>query len=601
VSAALPPAAAREILLAGREPGRDWIVPAQPRARLSRAALAWLFGQTWGRLLFFSVASWIAIVLVLEVKLGNVMLAWPLLLLAAYGAIFCGGLLAILVGALSRAGGESRATAARDDTYGDARFAPLAAEFAERDAAAACLIYRPERAGSAVGYVAPNERDLRVARWSWDQLSRHVLVVGATGSGKTSTVFSHLMLSARVPWVYQDQKAELPLRDLFPQRPVWGLDTRGHRTRSAVWNPLDEVRGPEDVEVLAALLFPDRGDQNDWVIRGARLLFEGLLKHHRFPSLQAVAWLLEHKPMDELVASLPGGYASSVQDPRTRSYFHSTLLEVLKPWSTARIAAVTMEPSTVRLEDFIREGGYVLANEDKHLRQPVTLFWGMLLYRLRQRAADSSRLLLLMDEFGDAGRVPNMAQALALYRGKGVAIVAGVQSLGLMRAVYGEDEWTAVRDGFGSLLVLAANMPAELRREVTDQLGKWTLLHQHESSSWNSPSVSLGAHGANLSLGGLGGGRSTPTRHPVDLIPMDQWAVWGAARAAIVRSLQPTWWVPVAVPIEPAPLGPPTPEPAGDWRELERERVARLGATLGERLVPELSAAADERHKLLFS
>jgi hypothetical protein len=198
-----------------------------------------------------------------------------------------------------------------------------------------------------------------------------------------------------------------------------------------------------------------------------------------------------------------------------------------------------------------------------------------------------------MDEFGDAGRIPNMAQALALYRGKGVAIVAGVQSLGLMRAVYGEDEWTAVRDGFGSLLVLAANMPAELRREVTDQLGKWTLLHEHESSSWNSPSVSFGQHGPNVSLGNLGAGRSTPTRHPVDLVPMDQWAVWGRARAAIVRSLQPTWWVPVPVPLEPAPLGPRVTEPAGDWRELEAERVASLGATLDRQLGPARAAPDD--------
>ena len=69
---------------------------------------------------------------------------------------------------------------------------------------------------------------------------------------------------------------------------------------------------------------------------------------------------------------------------------------------------------------------------------------------------------------------------------------------------------------------------------------------------------------------------------------------------ALCCSLQPTWWVPVAVPIQPAALGPPTPEPAGDWRELEVERVARLGATLGEQLVPELGAA-EKRHKPLFS
>lgn len=53
------------------------------------------------------------------------------------------------------------------------------------------------------------------------------------------------------------------------------------------------------------------------------------------------------------------------------------------------------------------------------------------------------------------------------------------------------------------------------------------------------------------------------------------------------------------MPLEPAPLGPRVPEPAGDWRELEAERVARLSETLGERLVP--VSDATEWHKLLFS
>ncbi len=137
---------------------------------------------------------------------------------------------------------------------------------------------------------------------------------------------------------------------------------------------------------------------------------------------------------------------------------------------------------------------------------------------------------------------------------------------------------------------------------MTDQLGKWTLLHEHESARWNSPSVSLGGHGATASLGSIGAGRSSPTRHPVDLIPMDPWAVWGAARAAVVRSLQPTWWVPVAAPIQPAPLGAPAPEPAGDWRELQRERVARLGATLGEQLADAAPATGlDDLQTPLFS
>ena len=44
---------------------------------------------------------------------------------------------------------------------------------------------------------------------------------------------------------------------------------------------------------------------------------------------------------------------------------------------------------------------------------------------------------------------------------------------------------------------------------------------------------------------------------------------------------------------------PPVPEPAGDWRELETQCVARLGVTLGDQLIPVSDVA--ERHKLLFS
>jgi type IV secretory pathway TraG/TraD family ATPase VirD4 len=72
-----------------------------------------------------------------------------------------------------------------------------------------------------------------------------------------------------------------------------------------------------------------------------------------------------------------------------------------------------------------------------------------LLHRLRNRpSGDASPLVLLLDEFGDAGRIPNMAQALATYRSKGVAIVAGVQSFALMESVYGE---TGVARGPGRL------------------------------------------------------------------------------------------------------------------------------------------------------
>ena len=472
-----------------------------------------------------------------------------------------------------------------DRTYGTARWHPLRREWWNPEhAIAAALVIRPETRASADGIVPWTVKDATFVHFPWTQLSRHTLVVGATGSGKTTGIYHHIMLSSRVPWIYQDQKAELPLRSRFPERPVWGLDTRGYKTRSAVWNPMDEVQGPEDIEVMSALLFPDKGNMNDWIVRGARMLFEAMCKRWHFGSLQEYVYLIEHTSMERIIAELPAGYTTALADARARAYYVSEILDVLRPWiNTARIAEVTFGPSTVTLNDFIDRGGYVLCNEDKHLRQPVTLFWGMLLHRLRNRSAlDAFPLLLLLDEFGDAGRIPNMAQALAMYRSKGVGIVAGVQSLALMESVYGEAEWKAVRDGFGTYIVLAANITPQLQAELTEQLGSFTVEHAQSSAGVSGPG------------GGVHMGMSSPSRVASPLVPLDQWAYWSAARAAIVRgSTGPTWWIPWPVEIAPSPIGERMLTEAGEWRLRESQRIAALGTVVRGELPAAIPVAAE--------
>jgi hypothetical protein len=494
----------------------------------------------------------------------------PALRLAA--ALLWGGAFLLLWHGKRGLGGKS---------YGDARFERIGREFGDRRrAVGALLVRRRETRLARRQFVRPlTPASTKLVFLTWDQLSRHLLVVGASGAGKTSGFFNHLMLSARVPWIYQDQKAELPLKERFSDRPLWGLDSRGHETRSAVWNPLDEVRGPGDVDVLAALLFPDRpGDQNLWVVRGARRIFGALLKLERHPSLQSLAWSLENESPEDLTRRLRSGSAATLADPRTRGHYLSELLEVLGPWTSSRIARITQGPSTVTLEAFMRGGGYVLGNEaELELRGPLTAFWGLLLHRLRNRPSGAPRLLLLLDEFGDAGRIPHMAQALALYRAKQVALVAGIQSYALLESVY-RGEWKAVRDGFGTVFVLTANLDRGLAERLGRELGQFT----RRRASW-SIAAQLGASGTTLGPS-FGSGPEIGVR----LVSRDGWGAWSDARACLARAAWPTFWVPCPVEIEPTPLGAKEEVPSEDWRALDAKRLAALtkGARPGDARPP---------------
>jgi hypothetical protein len=486
----------------------------------------------------------------------------PFLMTVLLGLVGLGG--AALAGVLLH--GRVRL---RRRAWGNARFERIDREFGRRrDAICALLVRRRENRAAQRRLVRSwTPASTQLAFLTWDQLSRHLLVVGASGAGKTTGFFNHLMLSASVPWVYQDQKAELPLRESFPARPVWGLDTRGRRTRSAVWNPLDEIRGPEDVDVLAALLFPDRpGDQNLWVVRGARRIFGSLLKLERHDSLQSLAWSLENQPADALAGRLRAGSAATLADPRTRGHYLSELLEVLGPWTSSRVARVTQGRSTVSLEAFTTGGGYVLGNEaEQELRGPVTAFWGLLFHRLRNRPAGAAPLVLLLDEFGDAGRIPHMAQALALYRAKNVSLVAGIQSYALMESVYGR-EWKAVRDGFATTLVLTANLDPGLAGRLSRELGRFT-----RGRLAGNLTAHLSAQGPSLGPS-VGFGQEIG----VDLVSRDEWGRWSAARACLVRAARPTWWVPCPIEIGAGPPSAPEEVPEADWRAVEAQRLAAL-------------------------
>jgi hypothetical protein len=405
--------------------------------------------------------------------------------------------------------------------------------------------------------------NLTLLAFRWDILNSHVFVVGPQTSGKTASFYAPIMYSSLVPWVYQDSKAELPFRDEFSDLPVWGLDIRGHQTRSGIWNPMEEIRSTEDFDLLVDYIFPvNPKDPNPWVREMARVIFGAVLRSRRWESIQQIARTLRESRLEPFLATLDPIFQDTMKEPKSQVPVLQDLVVTLSRWETVRVRAITEGKSTVTLDDYIDLGGYVMNCEDSDaLKVPVHVFWAMLLGRLRNRPEGASKLLLLLDEFGDCGRIPNIQRALVLLRSKGVAIVAGIQNLGLLQDVYPTD-WKAVMEGFGTRIWLARKLEDELREKLSKALGKITRRVPPSSKEGKE------------------------TEKEADLMPLDAWGKWSEARVALGRLHGFTYWLPVPLPIPKTRLGPEL-EGGDPWADSEAELRAAAEDALKAAGLPE--------------
>lgn len=449
------------------------------------------------------------------------------------------------------------------DGRANAQFRDVPEEWGPRDVDSNVARDKDRPSAEILGYRSPTKlarrlvgtgqackENLTFVSFRWDILSRHIFLLGPQGSGKTSGFYAHLMLSSQYPWIYQDSKAELPFREQFPDRVVWGLDARGHATRSVVWNPMEEVQSSEDFDLLVDFTFPViPRDANPWVRQMSRILFTAILKARRWVSIQEIARTVRRMRLQPFLDYLDPIWKDLLSDPKNYAPVLQDLVAGLSCWETPRVRAITEGPSAVRLDDFISRGGYVMNSESSDaLRIPVQVFWSMLQSRLRDRPEGASRILLLMDEFGDAGKIPHIERALILLRSKGVAIVAGIQNMGLLEDVYPQN-WKAVLQGFGTRVWLARNMEDDMRERLSRALGKWTR---------RVPAVNS---------------TSKETEREVDLMPLDGWGSWSQQGVALGRLHGFTYWTPYSIPIPRFPLGEAL-SPTDPWEEAEAQRKA---------------------------
>ena len=339
-------------------------------------------------------------------------------------------------------------------------------------------------------------RPYTIARIPWPKgaETRHTIVSGTTGSGKT-VLIADLVEQIRERGercVVYDKMGSYTETFYDPARDVLlnPLDKRAPR-----WSPFAEARSARDFDTMAAALIPRQKDAADpfWITAARQLFSHGaavLWKRGETRNRVLVDHLLKTE-LSALAEAMEGTVAQSIVDPANPK----TALSV-RAMLTANIGAMdllTDEGPTFSIREWIehRSPGFLFLTSrgDQHasLRGLISTWLEIAVNALLSLPReDGRRIWVILDELPTLHQLPSLRPGLAESRQFGGCFVLGVQVFSALRDLYGRDGAETISGLCGNRVVLATP-DKDTSEWSAESLGRVEVESLSEGVSYETP------------------------------------------------------------------------------------------------------------------
>jgi len=336
---------------------------------------------------------------------------------------------------------------------------------------------------------------------------QHALVVGPAGTGKTRTLFMPNAALATGSFVVTDPKGELWMHTSGYHDHAWRFAPREpEASRCCNWIPLCADTRTADL-LAAAAMQSDRQGGGDpfWGLAEAQVC-SALFAHTATlpaPTPATAYALLGSGPRGLLAAfrdskSLGARQCAAMLGDLRGEMLASIVLGVsnrlawLKEPAVQRFTSANLEPPDFRVLAQEPTAVYwVLHEQDVALLQPLSaIFFTLLLDQLGSTALETP-VLLLLDEFANLGVLPRFPTTISVARGRGIALVLGVQALSQLDGLYGRAGAETIRVNCAAKVILHG-LDYAGAAEVSRSLGEQTVTYQprtSDASRWSEQHV----------------------------------------------------------------------------------------------------------------
>jgi type IV secretion system protein VirD4 len=416
-----------------------------------------------------------------------------------------------------------RTTLPESDAHGTARFSSL-------DELKANNILRKNLETDAGDFIIGQSKQGFLVL-EWKRTSRHVLIIGVNGSGKTFSIIC--------PNIIGSTGESLFISDVKRQKgttngELWEL-TSGYRKKACYFSPLEPTKNMLKFNWIPAL----RGD-----VVTAKLFAEAVVFSSEGAKNAGASAFWYETARDLLAATWL--HAAETDDPTPANAYHilmmkeSELRKLLENSHVpaARLAARTYLDapdktsgsmlSTARnsfsfmqspeIQHFTNTSNatdfsvlrreevaiyYQARSEKKTLLQPLNCL--ILTYMFTQlKETDGLMVKFILDEFANFGKIPDFATEITLLRDKNLPIIAAVQTYrSQIESVYGRTETETILTNFNNKFCFAG-LDEKSAEEVSRSLGEFTYVQEKISRSTSglldgtSTSRSIHEHGRRL-------------------------------------------------------------------------------------------------------
>lgn len=357
-----------------------------------------------------------------------------------------------------------------------------------------------------------------------DILSKHILLLGGSGCGKTNA-FCYTVdemrrqMTDRDIAIIFDTKGEFFDEFSQPGDYVVGNSPR-FRPISHTWNIFDEILadGGDDASVgmnareLAAALFHDRGSATQpFFCNAARDIFRGILIHFIRQARQDPAVWGGRLNNGDLMQAF-----RSFQPEHYRAIFNHyqdtrSLLTYFGDGSSSQALGVFGELNSMLSEYFVgilaehdperslsmrgavraRGGKAIFVEYDLAVGETLTPVYRLLIDQALKEALSRTErqgnVFLIADEFKLLPKLQHIDDALNFGRGLGVRVMAGIQSIDQLYDVYGKEKGAVIAGGFGSIFAFHTN-DGSSRDYITKRFGSNIMVYEYYSSQKNTVS-----------------------------------------------------------------------------------------------------------------